>query len=54
MQRWQNESQALSFKSKEEYFSRPIKTSPLYLIDYKPSVKIIRAQAGDKPGRETG
>jgi len=29
--------------SREEYFSRPIETDPLYLIDYKRCVKIVRA-----------
>ena len=29
--------------NREEYFSRPIKSEPLYLIDYKRSVKIVRA-----------
>jgi hypothetical protein len=39
MQRWQNGSKVLHFNSGEEYFSTPIKSKPLYYIDYKRTEK---------------
>jgi hypothetical protein len=48
MQRWQNCSMAINFNSREEYFSRPVKSKPLYLIDYKRYVKIVRPLPGEQ------
>jgi hypothetical protein len=42
MQRWQNGSKVLSFNSREDHFSIPVKRDPLYSVDYKHSGKIIR------------
>jgi hypothetical protein len=34
--------------SREEYFSIPVETGPLYLIDYKRREKIVRIPAGSQ------
>lgn len=34
--------------SREEYFSRPVETAPLYGADYKRSEKIVHAQVGQR------
>jgi hypothetical protein len=34
--------------NKEEYFSGPVETVPLYLIDYKLSEKIVHPQPGEQ------
>jgi hypothetical protein len=46
MERWQNGSKTLLLNLREEYFSRPVRNKPLYLIDYKRYVEIVRIPAG--------
>jgi len=36
-----------AFLNREEYFSRPVETAPLYLIDYKRTEKIVRPLPGE-------
>ena len=39
---------AIADAGKEEYFSRPIETTPLYLVEFKRYVKIVQAQVGQR------